>query len=74
MSLFKEIEADLMHHKLQILYFDHHRPWRGFFVIKEEEAKIFSDIYFEEFDVEGFCLAGKLSPKQILVKPYARLS
>ena len=74
MSIFKEIETELLAHKLQIASFDHHRPWGGFFVIKEEDAQRFSDIYFEGIDFESLRMAGKLSPKILLVKPEARLS
>ena len=74
MDLFKEIEADLLQHKLQIDSFDLSRPWGGFFVVKEEDAQRFSNIYFNEYDIETFRIAGKLSPKILLVKPQARLS
>lgn len=74
MNIFKEIEADLLHHKLQIDSFDLSRPWGGFFVIKEEDAQRFSNIYFNEYDIETLRVAGKLSPKILLVKPQARLS
>jgi len=74
MSLFKEIEADLLHHKLQIDSFDLSRPWGGFFVIHEEDAQRFSNIYFNAYDIETLRMAGKLSPKILLVKPQARLS
>tara|TARA_B100000795_G_C22585637_1_gene355506 strand:- start:145 stop:630 length:486 start_codon:yes stop_codon:yes gene_type:complete len=73
-NLFKEIEADLFNHKLQIDSYDLARPWGGFFVIKEEDAQRFSNIYFNEYDIESLRLAGKLSPKILLVKPQARLS
>jgi mannose-6-phosphate isomerase-like protein (cupin superfamily) len=74
MSLFNIIEADLLHHKLQIESVNQNRPWGGFFVIEEADAQRFSDVYFEGFDVEGLRMAGKLSPKILLVKPHARLS
>jgi mannose-6-phosphate isomerase-like protein (cupin superfamily) len=74
MSVFKDIESELLQYSLQIDSFDHHRPWGGFFVIKEKDAQRFADIYFEGFDVESLRIAGKLSPKILLVKPEARLS
>ena len=51
-----------------------HRPWGGFFVIKEEDAQRFSNIYFDGFNIDTLRKAGKLSPKILLVKPQARLS
>ena len=74
MNIFKEIESQLLQHKLHIASFDHKRPWGGFFVIEEADAQRFSDVYFEGFDVESLRMAGKLSPKILLVKPHARLS
>ena len=74
MNIFKDIETELLANNLQIASFDHQRPQGGFFVIKEEDAQRFSDIYFEGFDVESLRMAGKLSPKILLVKPEARLS
>ena len=53
---------------------DFERPWGGFFVIKEEDAQRFSNIYFDGFDVNTLRKAGKLSPKILAVKPQARLS
>ena len=46
----------------------------GFFVINEEDAQRFSNIYFNAYDIETLRMAGKLSPKILLVKPQARLS
>ena len=74
MSIFNTIEAELIQHNLKIDSYDHTRPWGGFFVIKEEDAQRFSNIYFEGFDVETLRMAGKLSPKILAVKPGARLS
>ena len=40
----------------------------------ENQAQAFADIYFEGLDVAPLRIAGKLSPKILLVKPEARLS
>jgi mannose-6-phosphate isomerase len=74
MSPFVAIEKELAQHNLKIASYDHSRPWGGFFVIKEEDAQRFSDIYFDGFDVETLRMAGKLSPKILAVQPGARLS
>ena len=60
--------------KLRVVDNDFNRPWGGFFVIDEEQAQEFADIYFDGLDVSGLRMAGKLSPKILLVKPGARLS
>jgi mannose-6-phosphate isomerase len=74
MDIFTTIENELTKHNLKIDSYDHTRPWGGFFVIKEEDAQRFSNIYFDGFDVDTLRKAGKLSPKILLVKPKARLS
>ena len=74
MELFTTIENELNKHNLKIDSYDHTRPWGGFFVIQEEDAQRFSNIYFDGFDVDTLRKAGKLSPKILAVKPQARLS
>ena len=74
MEIFKGIQKELENHNLKIDSYDDTRPWGGFFVIKEEDAQRFSDIYFDGYDIASLRKAGKLSPKILLVKPAARLS
>jgi mannose-6-phosphate isomerase-like protein (cupin superfamily) len=74
MTIFEKIEQEIKKNNLNIVSFDFKRPWGGFFVIEEAQAQKFADIYFEGLDVENLRLAGKLSPKVLLVKPEARLS
>jgi len=73
-TLFKTIEKQILSQGLSIASFDLERPWGGFFVLEEKDAQLFSDIYFEGYDVASLRKAGKLSPKILLVKPQARLS
>jgi mannose-6-phosphate isomerase-like protein (cupin superfamily) len=74
MNIFKDIGEQLAQHNLRIVSFDHERPWGGFFVINEEDAGRFADIYFEDLNFDNLLKGGKLSPKILLVKPQARLS
>ena len=74
MEIFTAIEKELIKHNLKIDTYDHSRPWGGFFVIQEEDAQRFSNIYFDGYDVASLRKAGKLSPKILLIKPQARLS
>jgi len=73
-TLFKTIEKQILSQGLYIASFDFERPWGGFFVIEEEDAQRFSNIYFDGFNIDTLRKAGKLSPKILLVKPQARLS
>lgn len=71
---FKEIAEILSEQKLTVVSSDFTRPWGGFFVIDENQAQEFANLYFEGLDVSGLRVSGKLSPKILLVKPEARLS
>lgn len=74
MTIFEQIEKEIRAKGLSIASFDFERPWGGFFVIDEEQAQEFANVYFEGFNVDKLRVAGKLSPKILLVKPGARLS
>ena len=74
MLKFKQIEQQIKSAGLKISTKDLNRPWGGFFVLDENQAQAFADIYFEGLDVGPLRIAGKLSPKILLVKPEARLS
>ena len=63
MQIFTTIEKELTKHNLKIDSYDHTRPWGGFFVIQEEDAQRFSNIYFDGFDVDTLRKAGKLKSK-----------
>ena len=73
-SNFLETKKLIDAQKLEVVDNDFNRPWGGFFVINEEQAQEFANIYFDGLDVTGLRVAGKLSPKILLVKPGARLS
>ena len=71
---FTEIAEILSEQKLTVVSSDFTRPWGGFFVIDENQAQEFANLYFDGLDVSGLRVSGKLSPKILLVKPGARLS
>lgn len=72
--IFGKVLADIESHGLIIERQDINRPWGGFFVIEESQAQRFADIYFNGLTVDGLRIAGKLSPKILIVKPHTRLS
>ena len=73
-TLFTQTAAKLAAQNLTVVSSDFSRPWGGFFVIDENQAQEFANLYFDGLDVSGLRVAGKLSPKILLVKPEARLS
>jgi mannose-6-phosphate isomerase-like protein (cupin superfamily) len=53
---------------------DESRPWGGFFVIDESQAAMFAQHYFPGENFNDLKIAGKLSPKILIVAPHHRLS
>ena len=72
--LFEELEKELDTKGFTIEKQDRTRPWGGFFVINEDQAQRFADTYFNGIPVEELKIAGKLSPKILVVAPKKRLS
>jgi mannose-6-phosphate isomerase len=73
-ALFQQVAATLHQQGFTIAKEDPTRPWGGFFVIAEAQAQQFADTYFNGLSVEGLRIAGKLSPKVLVVAPHQRLS
>ena len=53
---------------------DHNRPWGGFFVIDESQVADFAKTYFKDDSADELKIAGKLSPKILVVQHGKRLS
>lgn len=73
-GVFSEIENYLTLLKLTVVDNDFNRPWGGFFVIDEQQAKPFADLFFPGIDLSSLRISGKLSPKILVVEPGKRLS
>ena len=73
-ALFRQVAAQLQQQGFTIARQDQTRPWGGFFVIDERQAQQFADTYFNGLAVDELRIAGKLSPKMLLVAPQQRLS
>ena len=74
MSFYIETENLIKSKGFNIISKDFERPWGGFLVVDENQAKDFSNQFFKGLDVETLKIRGKLSPKILIVKPKARLS
>lgn len=74
MEIISEIRTTIERQGLRIESSDFSKPWGGFFVLDENQAQAFANLYFDGLDVEPLHIGGKLSPKILLVKPEARLS
>ncbi|AII52912.1 cupin domain-containing protein [Hymenobacter sp. APR13] len=73
-QLFQQTETQLQQQGFRIDRQDQARPWGGFFVIAEDQAQQFADVYFDSLSVDTLRISGKLSPKILLVAPSKRLS
>jgi mannose-6-phosphate isomerase-like protein (cupin superfamily) len=72
--VFDEVEQHLNNWKLQIATRDLSRPWGGFFVLREDQAELFGQLFFPDVRLSDLYLGGKLSPKILIVQAGKRLS
>ncbi len=73
-KVFETINTFLSEKKLSIASKDDNRPWGGFFVIDEKDADKFITHFFPHLTKGQLTIAGKLSPKILIVAPEKRLS
>ena len=73
-NIFNKIFEIVTSQKLKVIDKDTDRPWGGFFVISENNAQDFSNIYFNGLNTEELKISGKLSPKILIIAPNKRLS
>ena len=74
MSYFKKIENEIIGKGFKIISKDFERPWGGFLVIDESQAKDFANTFFDGINVETLKIGGKLSPKILILSPESKLS
>ena len=73
-NIFDKTFEVLTSQKLKVIDKDIYRPWGGFFVISEDNAQDFYNIYFNALNIEDLKVSGKLSPKILIISPNKRLS
>ena len=73
-EIFESIAQRLKIEGFNVVNTDDTRPWGGFFVIDEDQAQQFANVYFNGLNVEDLKIGGKLSPKILVVAPNKRLS
>jgi len=73
-KLFEETQKKIQSQEFTIVDQDRKRPWGGFFVIDEDQAQKFANTYFNGISTDDLKIAGKLSPKILIVEPGKRLS
>ena len=73
-NIFNETYEILRTQNLKVVDKDTDRPWGGFFVILENNAQDFANIYFNGLNTEELNTSRKLSPKILIIAPNKRLS
>ena len=73
-ELFEKVGEYLADLKLKVATKDFERPWGGFYVIDEQQAKEFAKLFFPDVEFSDLQISGKLSPKILMVAPNKRLS
>jgi mannose-6-phosphate isomerase len=73
-EVFEKVAAYLKEKRLPVDKMDDSRPWGGFFVLDEAYADQFISLYFPHLTKGELSIAGKLSPKILVVGPNKRLS
>lgn len=73
-SAFAKAQKDLDKLGFKVVSKDSSRPWGGFFVIDESQARDFAAHYFPEVKFEDLKISGKLSPKILMLESKQRLS
>jgi len=73
-KIFHEIQTQLTDLGFTFERTDFNRPWGGFFVIEETQAKKFCETYYPDEDITKLTKDGKVSPKILVVLPEKRLS
>jgi mannose-6-phosphate isomerase-like protein (cupin superfamily) len=72
--VFDHVFTMLQNENIRIASKDMSRPWGGFFVIEEEDADKFIQVFFPTYRKEDLLIGNKLSPKILIVAPGQRLS
>ena len=60
-NIFKNSAQKLLQQGFEVVSTDFDRPWGGFFVISEDNAQDFANIYFNGLNTEELKVSGKLS-------------
>jgi mannose-6-phosphate isomerase len=73
-QIFDQVANYLASKGLNVVAQDRARPWGGFFVIDESQARQFASLFFPGIEINDLKISGKLSPKILMVQPEKRLS
>ena len=73
-DVFHAVEAHLGQKSFRIVNRALDKPWGGFYVIDETQARDFASYYFPEVDFNSLKITANLSPKILVVAPNKRLS
>lgn len=73
-ELFARVQNFLNSLNFKVVSKDTGRPWGGFFVVDEGQAREFAKLFFPDVSFSEIQISSKLSPKILMVQPNKRLS
>ncbi len=73
-DVFQYAQELLENNGFEIIASDKSRPWGGFYVINEDQAAKFIEVFFKDLPLDAVTPGQKLSPKILIVAPNKRLS
>ena len=74
MNYFQQIEKEVVSFGFEVISKDFERPWGGFLLINESQAQDFANKFFDVLNIDSLKIAGKLSPKILIINPNSKLS
>ena len=74
MDYLHKIDNEIRGLGFNIISKDFERPWGGFLCINESQVQEFVNKFFDGIKIQNLKIAGKLSPKILIVKPNSKLS
>lgn len=73
-EFYQKVENELVALGFELIKWDRDRPWGAFYYINEDQAQKFADYFFDGINIDSLKIAGKLSPKILIVLPGKKLS
>ena len=73
-QIFSKVQSYLDELGLKVVAKDFERPWGGFFVIDETQARQFASHFFPGIEINDLKISEKLSPKILMGQTEKRLS
>ena len=68
MTIFDNTAQKIKENGLTVASFDLERPWGGFFVIEEDQAQLFANVYFDGLNIALLWVSGEIKSESSISK------